>query len=104
MYNHVRLLFQAKRILAGKDLILNTQLNIEQEHQVKEERELLLKIREGDMDEEELDQLIADMVSEFERAVESCKAWKEGVRAYNVPYTLLDRWIVQLRRRSFTPT
>lgn len=130
-YNHVRLIFQANRILAGRDLVLD----LEGDPAAQAERDLLLAIRrksfksgpddddkneseeeedesearkkknedEDDVEKIDEEELMREMVCKVERAVEAKEglAWKDGVdRPYNVPKTLLDPWIVALRRKG----
>lgn len=91
-YNRIRLLFQAKRILNGHDPVLS----IEQDS----ERILLLDLRQKQLSEKEEERLLSSMLGEIEQVMKEKTSWKGAERPHNVHMTLLDSWIVELRRKD----
>ncbi len=93
----MRLLFQAKRLLASEDLIISY------DEQNSEERELLLSIRRGEIAEEEVSKRMEELIQEIEETKhreEKNALWKGQPRQHSMDPTLLDEWIVALRRKE----
>jgi hypothetical protein len=95
LYDHVRMLYQAKRFLLGLEpkLFLDDDEVVEED---KEERQYLLAIRRGEVSEPQVCVKMQEIISELE----ALKLESKGKRPRAVEENVLDAWIVNLRKKE----